>query len=408
MNLSRTSALLLLILAVASSSGFNAGEQQSLNEGGSVKERGVDRSLYVRSLSDKHRKKKRRQRICKHPERRGVRYYCEYDNDNLRTKDEWKYKTNPFDPDTDDDSLLDGDEVKIFGTDPLNPDTDGDGIPDGEEDNDGNGISDGAQGDQSSKTCDTEGNTTGFGIPTGFIGNIFEGEILYNDRCLVCHAGITKGQGLEAPRVVAAIAQFPMNITLQDQQLAHLVAFLNASNCEIIGAPSPTPTPTSSSPTPTPSSCFDASGNTTEFGIPVGKIGNFVRGDAVYANRCASCHPGIRKGEGRSHAALQTALALPVMQISLPEQELADLVAFLNLYNCPNGGGPTPTPTPEDPIERGRLEYIATCSSCHSNPREFRELTPRKLNEAIREKSEMRGITYTPDLFAYFGSLSGN
>lgn len=42
------------------------------------------------------------------------------------------YRTNPYDPDSDDDGLPDGDEI-FLGTKPRNPDTDGDGIPDGLE-----------------------------------------------------------------------------------------------------------------------------------------------------------------------------------------------------------------------------------------------------------------------------------
>ena len=41
--------------------------------------------------------------------------------------------TNPLNRDTDGDILLDGDEVRTYKTDPTNPDTDGDGIPDGVE-----------------------------------------------------------------------------------------------------------------------------------------------------------------------------------------------------------------------------------------------------------------------------------
>ena len=40
--------------------------------------------------------------------------------------------TDPLNADTDFDGLLDGDEY-VYGLDPLNPDTDGDGILDGEE-----------------------------------------------------------------------------------------------------------------------------------------------------------------------------------------------------------------------------------------------------------------------------------
>jgi hypothetical protein len=41
--------------------------------------------------------------------------------------------TNPLQADTDGDGLLDGDEVNVQGTDPLNLDSDGDGVSDGDE-----------------------------------------------------------------------------------------------------------------------------------------------------------------------------------------------------------------------------------------------------------------------------------
>lgn len=56
------------------------------------------------------------------------------------------YKTDPTDPDTDNDLLPDGYEVQIVKTDPTNPDTDGDGILDGYEfDTDDDGLSDGEE-----------------------------------------------------------------------------------------------------------------------------------------------------------------------------------------------------------------------------------------------------------------------
>jgi hypothetical protein len=55
------------------------------------------------------------------------------DGDALATGDELNLGTDPFDPDTDDDTLLDGDEVNIRGTDPLLADTDGDLFQDGLE-----------------------------------------------------------------------------------------------------------------------------------------------------------------------------------------------------------------------------------------------------------------------------------
>lgn len=61
----------------------------------------------------------------------------DFDNDNLNNLGEYKNKTGPFNPDTDDDGLFDGDEVKKYKTDPLNPDTDNDGLLDGEEGYDG-------------------------------------------------------------------------------------------------------------------------------------------------------------------------------------------------------------------------------------------------------------------------------
>lgn len=55
------------------------------------------------------------------------------DLDGLSDDEEAMYGTNPTKVDTDDDSLTDRDEVKVFKTDPTNPDSDGDGFKDGEE-----------------------------------------------------------------------------------------------------------------------------------------------------------------------------------------------------------------------------------------------------------------------------------
>jgi len=78
------------------------------------------------------------------------------DADGLNDADEAMFGTDPFNPDTDGDGLLDGTEVaaSINGCpDPLNPDSDGDGLSDGQEDTlgtdpcepdtDGDGIDDG-------------------------------------------------------------------------------------------------------------------------------------------------------------------------------------------------------------------------------------------------------------------------
>ncbi len=79
------------------------------------------------------------------------------DGDGLLDTEEATYGTNPNDPDTDDDGLQDGPEVKTHGTDPTRPDTDNDGREDGEEvngpptsnplvaDTDGDGLNDGLE-----------------------------------------------------------------------------------------------------------------------------------------------------------------------------------------------------------------------------------------------------------------------
>lgn len=77
----------------------------------------------------------------------------DFDADGLTNGMEYEKKTDPFCSDTDGDTLIDGDEISIYGTDPLVVDTDGDGLEDPDEiyfdtdpnvvDTDGNGISDG-------------------------------------------------------------------------------------------------------------------------------------------------------------------------------------------------------------------------------------------------------------------------
>lgn len=56
---------------------------------------------------------------------------CDFDG--LTDAEEQKLGTAACDPDTDDDGLGDGEEVKTYKTDPLDPDTDDDGLLDGEE-----------------------------------------------------------------------------------------------------------------------------------------------------------------------------------------------------------------------------------------------------------------------------------
>ena len=76
----------------------------------------------------------------------------DYDGDGLTLAKEYEYDTNPFKEDSDEDGLLDYDEIHVYGTCPINHDSDGDGLSDGTEiscglnalvkDSDGNGIND--------------------------------------------------------------------------------------------------------------------------------------------------------------------------------------------------------------------------------------------------------------------------
>ncbi|MBI3987270.1 MAG: OmpA family protein [Lentisphaerae bacterium] len=76
------------------------------------------------------------------------------DGDGLTDEEEVKLGTDPHDPDTDHDGLLDGEEVHTYDTNPLNPDTDMDALKDGAEvhqhdtnprkrDTDNGGVADG-------------------------------------------------------------------------------------------------------------------------------------------------------------------------------------------------------------------------------------------------------------------------
>ncbi len=76
------------------------------------------------------------------------------DDDGLTTQEEVDLGTDPNNPDSDADGLLDGEEVNTHETDPFNADSDADGLLDGEEvnthgtdplnaDTDSDGVSDG-------------------------------------------------------------------------------------------------------------------------------------------------------------------------------------------------------------------------------------------------------------------------
>ena len=151
------------------------------------------------------------------------------DSDGIDNQREVTLGTDPFDPDSDDDGLLDGEEVEPGAdgriTDPLDADTDDDGIGDGEEvtagndgfitdptaaDSDGDGLSDGletsatgvasgvsdvlsipyggtpatfvADVDPTTQTDPTRGDTDNGGVPDGLEDTNRDGRYNVNER----------------------------------------------------------------------------------------------------------------------------------------------------------------------------------------------------------------------------------
>ncbi len=96
----------------------------------------------------------------------------------------------------------------------------------------------------------------------------------------------------------------------------------------------------------TAQSFFDTKGSTGAFGIPAGMSGTISAGQQVFDASCAGCHGGGLPV--LSYAELQTKMAIPPMTgITLTQQELADLTAWLNRNATPppaTGGGGTPPP----------------------------------------------------------------
>lgn len=62
-----------------------------------------------------------------------IRLSDDYDNDGLTLGEEYKYDTDPFKKDTDEDGLSDNEEIQTYKTNPLKADSDNDGMSDGTE-----------------------------------------------------------------------------------------------------------------------------------------------------------------------------------------------------------------------------------------------------------------------------------
>ncbi len=336
---------------------------------------------------------------------------CDRDKDYIKNRHETLlFKTSPYKKDSDGDSLSDAEELCISLTDPTLSDSDGDGIPDG---SDPDSVPD------TGTTCDQDGNTNGFGIPTGTVGNIYVGETNYQSTCTGCHhPPLIQGQGMNFGALDAALRGAPMFFNFNTQKVADLTAYLNSTSCTAPGATptpgtSPTPTP---SPTPPPTSgqC-DSSGNTTSFGVPAPYIGNTNVGSGVYQANCYGCHP-IDKGTNYNYSQLHTTVTTiaPMSAIPLSTQQIVDLVAYLNRANCDSGGTPTPTPSPPNPVAVGHQLFISMCSSCHTPPNgppPEKNWTPSKIYHAFHDVDQMQALGWEPDLdqrnylYAYFQTL---
>lgn len=186
-----------------------------------------------------------------------------------------------FDRDRDGDGLSDEEEA-FWGTQKNNPDTDGDGVLDGNEDADENGISNEDEDDRpgqgltredldddgnvatptpiptatpsptptpingatptptptgspmptvtpTPQNCfDHQGQTSCFGIPDGFSGNVNAGQAVWNSICSTCH-GFTGRPPRSFPEISAALVTVVdmLNLDLTVQQQADVTAYTN-------------------------------------------------------------------------------------------------------------------------------------------------------------------------------------
>lgn len=379
---------------------------------------------------------------------------CDPDRDKLPNYLEKRFRTRPVRADTDGDGLTDYQELRFYGTDPRKADTDNDGISDGEEihrygtnpriperKGDGEPRVDNPPRKPTvapdmtpaltptstpaptttPSVCTTPNfdgalNTSSFGIPSGMLGNVAVGDSLYDQRCASCHAyagnfAARHGYHFTYPALAARLPESPMFITdMTPQQVADLVASLNqdmpggGGDCRAtptpVGTPLPTSTPTNTPtpyvpPTPCAGGNFDAQGNTTAFGIPTPLVGNISSGQTQYNSTCGAggCHGVTVRGIGYQFSVLKSAVTNPPMSLSIGDQALANLIAFLNQSN-PGGcttGTPTPTPTP-NPVTYGMQIFTSSCSTsgCHTlnssgRPRNM-DLHPSRnqIHEALR------------------------
>lgn len=94
-----------------------------------------------------------------------------------------------------------------------------------------------------------------------------------------------------------------------------------------------------------PQSYFDAQGCTTSFGLPAGQQGSVSAGQSVFENRCAMCHGDGAALRAMGYHAYKRRLAIPAMSgLELDQQELADVIAWLNRNQVPDNAASLPAP----------------------------------------------------------------
>ncbi len=103
----------------------------------------------------------------------------------------------------------------------------------------------------------------------------------------------------------------------------------------VLADDAPDPTPGAGTPRPTatassiPSRGYDSEGNTIDFGIPSGVVGNAHRGKRKWQERCVTCHSSL-VGTKLDFSELRRTISRPPMNISLSSGPTADLVAYLH------------------------------------------------------------------------------
>jgi len=147
--------------------------------------------------------------------------HTDEDNDGIEKCDEEKLGTDPKNPDTDGDGLMDGEEINTYKTNPLKADTDGDGLMDGAEihqyktdplvaDTDGDGLLDGEEVNQY-KTDPLKADTDGDGLKDGAEVTQYKTNPLNPDTD---GDGLKDGEEVNGVTVVLKVANSPVQSKL--------------------------------------------------------------------------------------------------------------------------------------------------------------------------------------------------